>query len=56
MNVKFVVLPMLRNESKDQSKVRGAKVCLLLLIVGLILWAKHAGVFVASLNESFIFD
>ena len=36
--------------------VRGAKVCLLLLIVELILWAKHAGVLVASFYESFIFD
>ena len=36
--------------------IRGAKVYLLLLIVGLILWAKHAGLFVASFCESFIFD
>ena len=36
--------------------IRGAKVCLLLLIVGLILWAKHAGLFVASICEGFIFD
>ena len=54
MNVTYVVLMMLRNESKV--KVRGAKVCLLLIIVGLILWAKHAGLFVASFYESFIFD
>ena len=32
----------------SQSKVRGAKVCFLLLQVELILWAKHAGLFVAS--------
>ena len=34
--------------------VRGAKVCLLLLIVGLILCAIYAGVFVASFCESII--
>ena len=54
MNVKYVVLLMLRNESKV--KIRGAKVCLLLLIVGLILWAKHAGLFLASFCEGSIFD
>ena len=31
-----------------QNKVRGAKVCLLFLLVRLILWAKHTGLFVAS--------
>ena len=34
--------------------MRGAKVCLLLLIVGLVLWAKHAGLFVDSFCEGFI--
>ena len=56
MNVKYVVLLMLMNDSKVKVKIRGAKVCLLLLIVGLILWAKHAGLFVASFCEDFIFN
>ena len=56
LNVKYVVLLILRNESEVKSKIKDVKVCLLLLIVGLMLWAKHAGLFVASFYEVFIFD
>ena len=58
MNNKCIVLLMLRNESevKVRPEVITDKVCLLLLTVGLILWAKHAGLFVACFYEGFIFN
>ena len=46
----------LRSKGAKVCLIKGAKVCLLLLIVGLILWAKHAGLFVASFREGFIFN
>ena len=54
--LKIFTIGRLHARDQSQSKVRDAKVCLLLLIVGLILWAKHAALFVASFCDSMILD
>ena len=55
MNVKYVVLLMLWNES--EVKVRyGMQKLTLWPLVRLILWAKHAGLFEASFCWGFIFN
>ena len=55
-NVKYVVLLMLRNESEVKVRQEVLRFACYLLVVGLILWAKHAGLFVASFCQDLIFD
>ena len=56
MNVKYVVILMLMHESEVKVRKEVLSFALLLIIVGLVLWAKHAGLFVASYCEGFIID